>query len=180
MPHSLRAKLSGLRYKGILEDKDYKRLCHALDLEKAEQEPTDKSNLEKICEELAAENDDLRDQLAMRDRFKQEPCDDAVSRQEVLDTISELNAISFYEAQEDSKECYHEIRQAVEKLQPITPQRKMGRWILSGGYWRCSECKEKALLKLDKSKGGCREYEPVRSKHCPSCGIEMQESEDRK
>ena len=39
MPHSLRAKLSGLRYKGILEDKDYKRLCHALDLEKAEQEP---------------------------------------------------------------------------------------------------------------------------------------------
>lgn len=39
-------------------------------LEKAEQEPTEKSNLEKICEELAAENDDLRDQLAMRDRFK--------------------------------------------------------------------------------------------------------------
>lgn len=38
MPHSLRAKLSGLRYKGILEDKDYKRLCHALDLEKVEQE----------------------------------------------------------------------------------------------------------------------------------------------
>lgn len=40
MPHSLRAKLGGLRYKGILEDKDYKRLCHALDLEKAEQ-PTE-------------------------------------------------------------------------------------------------------------------------------------------
>jgi hypothetical protein len=33
MPHSLRAKLSGLRYKGILEDKDYKRLCEALDNE---------------------------------------------------------------------------------------------------------------------------------------------------
>ena len=33
MPHSLRAKLSGLRYKGILEDKDYKRLCNALDNE---------------------------------------------------------------------------------------------------------------------------------------------------
>lgn len=80
MPHSLRAKLSGLRYKGILEDKDYKRLCHALDLEKAEQEPTDKSNLEKICEELAAENDDLRDQLAMRDRFKQEPNIEKIKR----------------------------------------------------------------------------------------------------
>lgn len=34
MPHSLRAKLSGLRYKGILEDKDYKRLCNVLDNEK--------------------------------------------------------------------------------------------------------------------------------------------------
>lgn len=34
MPHSLRAKLSGLHYKGILEDKDYKRLCKALDNEK--------------------------------------------------------------------------------------------------------------------------------------------------
>jgi hypothetical protein len=34
MPHSLRAKLSGLRYKGLLEDKDYKRLCNALDNEK--------------------------------------------------------------------------------------------------------------------------------------------------
>ena len=33
MPHSLRVKLSGLRYKGILEDKDYKRLCKALDKE---------------------------------------------------------------------------------------------------------------------------------------------------
>ena len=33
MPHSLRSKLSGLRYKGILEDKDYKRLCKALDNE---------------------------------------------------------------------------------------------------------------------------------------------------
>lgn len=33
MPHSLRAKLSGLHYKGILGDKDYKRLCKALDNE---------------------------------------------------------------------------------------------------------------------------------------------------
>lgn len=30
------------------------------------------SNLEKICEELAAENDDLHDQLAMRDRFQKQ------------------------------------------------------------------------------------------------------------
>ena len=32
MPHSLRAKLSGLRYKGLLIDKDYQRLKNALDV----------------------------------------------------------------------------------------------------------------------------------------------------
>ena len=46
MPHSLRAKLSGLRYKGILEDKDYKRLCKALDNEDV---------LEKIRSEIEQE-----------------------------------------------------------------------------------------------------------------------------
>ena len=33
MPHSLRVQLRGLRYKRILEEKDYKRLCKALDNE---------------------------------------------------------------------------------------------------------------------------------------------------
>lgn len=45
MPHSLRAKLSGLRYKGILEDKDYKRLCKTLDNEDV---------LDKIRAEIAS------------------------------------------------------------------------------------------------------------------------------
>ena len=46
-------------------------------------------------------------------------------------------------------------------IKALEQQQKVGRWILSGGYWRCSKCKEKALLKLDKSKGGCREYMPI-------------------
>ena len=33
MPHSLRAKLSGLHYKKIISDKDYDRLRKALDTE---------------------------------------------------------------------------------------------------------------------------------------------------
>lgn len=33
MPHSLRARLSNLRYKKIISDKDYVRLCKALDNE---------------------------------------------------------------------------------------------------------------------------------------------------
>ena len=50
MPHSLRAKLSGLRYKGILEDKDYKRLCKALDNE-------------KVLEQIRAEIEEERDKV---------------------------------------------------------------------------------------------------------------------
>ena len=45
MPHSLRAKLSGLRYKKIISDKDYDRLCKALDNENV---------LEKIRVEIKA------------------------------------------------------------------------------------------------------------------------------
>lgn len=33
MPHSLRARLGNLRYKKIISDKDYDRLCKALDNE---------------------------------------------------------------------------------------------------------------------------------------------------
>ena len=34
MPHSLRVRLGRMRYKGIITDKDYQRLCKALDMEK--------------------------------------------------------------------------------------------------------------------------------------------------
>lgn len=61
MSHSLRAKLSGLRYKGILEDKDYKRLCHALDLEKAEQKPCDRCG--EIPEEVTMTREEIIEQL---------------------------------------------------------------------------------------------------------------------
>lgn len=46
MPHSLRAKIKGLRYKGIITDKDCDRLCKALDNENA---------LGKISEEIEGE-----------------------------------------------------------------------------------------------------------------------------
>ena len=44
MPHSLRVKIKGLRYKGIITDKDCDRLCKALDNEDV---------LEKIRTEIA-------------------------------------------------------------------------------------------------------------------------------
>lgn len=75
------------------------------------------------CIKCAEEHRQLAEWLKDYKRLKeQEPCEDAISRQAVLDTISELNAISFYEAQEDSKECYYELRQAIKDLSPVKPQ----------------------------------------------------------
>ena len=51
MPHSLRAKIKGLRYKGIITDKDCDRLCKALDNEDA---------LDKIRSEIKEEIESYR------------------------------------------------------------------------------------------------------------------------
>ena len=48
-----------------------------------------------------------------------------------------------------------------------------GRWIMRGGYFRCSECDAKSLLRNAGGTGGYREYDQVQSKYCPNCGAKM-------
>lgn len=93
--------------------------------------------------------------------LSQESSEDVISRQaaiEALYHVDEYNGRSV---------------EAIRNLPSAEP--KIGKWILSGGYWRRSECKEKALLKLDKAKGNCKEYAPVRSIFCPNCGTKMED-----
>lgn len=97
---------------------------------------------------------------------------DLISRQAVLDNLSELNAISFYEAQEDSKEAYYEIRQAIKNLPSVKPQEPTGHWIVhpKGIYAHliCDKC-------LSNAPYDCR------TDYCPNCGakmVEPQESEE--
>lgn len=102
---------------------------------------------------------------------------DIISKQTVLDTISELNAISFYEAQEDSKECYYEIRQAIKDLSPVKPQ--TGHWIMPQQddgmsdpiYYqvRCSECG----FDLDPQTWYQELHQYDADKFCPKCGCPM-------
>lgn len=94
--------------------------------------------------------------------LEQEPCEDAISRQAVFEIV-------------ERNEFKGDALSEIEQLPPVQPIRKRGRWILSGGYWRCTECKGKALLQFDKSKGGCNEYVPVRSEFCPKCGSDNRE-----
>lgn len=67
MSHSLRAKLSGLRYKKIISDKDYHRLCKALDnegvLDKIRAEITEEIEAYRISDWEA--NDLLADGLQL-------------------------------------------------------------------------------------------------------------------
>ena len=74
MPHSLRVKIKGLRYKGIITDKEYDRLCKALDnegvLDKIEAEIE-----QKCCITVGRENDPaitLYDVFEIIDKYKAE------------------------------------------------------------------------------------------------------------
>lgn len=51
---------------------------------------------------------------------------------------------------------------------------RYGRWVMRGGWLRCSECDERTLCKRIGGTGGFSyELEQVRSKYCPNCGAKM-------
>ena len=106
MPHSLRAKLSGLRYKGILEDKDYKRLCHALDLEKAEQECDNDCNTCKYGDwkrngwDITMADDKCGGCCSWKDKYEPIECEDTVNRQAVLEILKSHTLTNDYLAVE--------------------------------------------------------------------------------
>jgi len=73
MPHSLRAQLRGLRYKRILEEKDYKRLCKALDNENVlEQIRAEIADLDDAEYEFEGYYKAVNDALQIIDKYKGE------------------------------------------------------------------------------------------------------------
>lgn len=180
MPHSLRAKLSGLRYKGIIEDKDYKRLCHALDLEKAEQQPCDDAIsrqvvMDALCDECELFHKNGEQTCLTKCEsyhflstlpsvtLKPIECDDAIRRDAAKKWICNTCP--------DDSECQRDcdVIKGIDALPPVTPQQKYGKWIngdCEGGT--CSIC-EKYYAFYPES--GDFNY-------CPSCGAKMQESEE--
>ena len=83
-----------------------------------------------------------------------QPCEDAVSREAVLEITAETGAL--------------ETQARVKALPPVTPQPKIGHWIVTGDYLttaygsvdyvKCSCCKEDSLEEGD---------------FCPNCGAKM-------
>ena len=94
---------------------------------------------------------------------------DLIYREQAMATIDELNAISFYEANEHSREAYKEIRAAIKQLPSAE---KTGKWakgcnIYDGElqlWFECSECDKRF---------------DYRYNYCPNCGARMVPDEDK-
>ena len=102
-------------------------------------------------------------------KILEKECEDAVSRQAVLDIVRfEENWLSDAKSNNaDTDIAFSGIRTQVAKLSPVIPARKKGKWIFSGNYDEvgilyCSNCKHE----IDVSEGYF--------KWCPNCGAKME------
>lgn len=122
------------------------------------------------CEECAKEHEQLAEWLRDYKRLKeQEPCEDAVSRQAVIDGLA---SIAMVKAKSDAqKSLMGRSIFFTEHLPSVNPQPKIGHWIEDKEQihvertYHCSEC-------------GCMAFGNERSNYRPDCGAEMAENNE--
>ena len=87
--------------------------------------------------------------------LEQQPTsDDCVSRQAVLECLTATGLKKF--------DFILDAREKVNNLPPVRPTRKVGKWIKTGGSFRCSKCMVMP------------EFKDIRTlKYCPNCSAEM-------
>jgi hypothetical protein len=92
---------------------------------------------------------------------RQEPCVDAISREEML-------KYQYYLHGKMSNEENHKLWQFIKSLPSVTPKQKTGKWNVLGyddpsvRMYKCSECHMKITLKFN---------------YCPNCGAKMESEE---
>ena len=117
---------------------------------------------EDACEKLNAYQNGMQ---------KQQPSEDCISRKAVIQIIeNKLNPCT------DMFKCLEmsEIKEDIEHLPPVTPQRKKGKWIenltydpdIDGRHWYCSECHHEVDY-----------IEYKYDEYCSNCGAKMEENE---
>lgn len=102
--------------------------------------------------------------------LKQEPCEDAISRKEVLNQI-------FYSTDNSGDVVLGSVlRRRIENLPSVRPQEpKSGHWDCGDDmfeYAICSSCKHET--------GEAWEYAKRNFKYCPNCGAKMESAECQK
>ena len=96
--------------------------------------------------------------------LEQQPCEDCISRQAVLD----IWHTCYSNIREENEEIQY--KKIAFKLPSVTPKQKVGKWIRSWCEWQqyleCSKCGYETGLRCD-------------TNYCPNCGAKM-EVEDEK
>ena len=89
--------------------------------------------------------------------LEQEPCEDAISRADMLDAIGHGTTYTS-----------EELQRVVKNLLPVTPQPKTGHWITCDPI--CPYCGEDKFKDLDADI-----WSDWRPNYCPNCGAKMVE-----
>ena len=98
-----------------------------------------------------------------------EPCEDAVSRKDVIDLFKRGAEIIAKAKGISVEDMPHNGLDALMNLPPVTPKRKTGKWLDNYQYgYKCSECG--AYLEID-----CGDLE---MNFCPNCNADMRGKQD--
>ena len=136
-----------------------------------------KKELLKINNDGLGESDakefekDLNEVLNLASKaLEQQPSDDCVSRTQAL---KELKESAEHHANDSREEVLlRRDRDIIRALPPVTPTRKVGKWIYNNSIqnWECSECGE-----TPKTMGyvGTAAFMTEHFKFCNHCGAEM-------
>ena len=104
--------------------------------------------------------------------LEQEPCEDAISRQEAVEAFQMFRE---YESNRSNKGWVNRIETVLNQLPPVNPQPKTGHWITTSDYYTG------AYGNIDYVECSCcHEYSLEDGDFCPNCGarmVEPQESE---
>lgn len=99
----------------------------------------------------------LKEIKRLKEALEQQPCEDCISRQAVINAINQ-NCI--YENEYNLTASH--IKEMVQQLPSVTPKEKTGKWIYKQGIFGavyCSKCDF--------------ELKTNNTKYCPNCGARM-------
>lgn len=123
---------------------------------------------------------DLIEKIKPIATFSQEPCDDVISRQAVLNVMRENHRSGGRDVDGDYTEGdYREsLYDDIVSLPPVNTTEKVGQWewipfdyVPELGNWCCSECKN---ISVDCVRKDDEKAKPT-YKYCPQCGCKIQE-----